>query len=530
MGVVWAGEHVVSGRPVALKFVKSSADEPIETRKRFLREARAASAVRHPGVVEVQEVLELDDGLPVIVMELLQGETLAAHLERNGPRPLAEAASIMVPVCAAVGSIHALGIVHRDLKPENIFLVTAPVASPSTDIERGRPGVKVLDFGIAKLTALDGDAARSGDATTGGLLLGTPFYMAPEQMFGEKDIDYRADLWALGIILYETLSGKRPTQGSNLGQILKIVAQDGITPLREQVPRLPEVVLDLVDRLLERERERRLGDLRQVIAVLSAYTDVAVLPFGRPRIVAPLASAPTSASAPSTGRRVLGDRVEARAPDGSEAARGADGTQASTPWRSKPAPAPLAASAAADEIRVKGSVILGVLQASAEVDPRWGPGLVVAQVGRELSACLKAGGPMAATWYPIAWHREILGLIAAQGGTAQLREVIRRATRGSVGKIHRVVVRVLSPDVLISRSSSIFSSFFEGTFTAQPQGNGRTELSWKGCRGFDRNCWLAQIHTVEEMVAMSRSTIVRRTVTRGGGDRDAVWALELVWK
>jgi eukaryotic-like serine/threonine-protein kinase len=274
MGVVWAARHVVTRKPIALKFLKAAASAHPQTRQRFLREARAACAVSHPNVVEVHDVLELADGSPVMVMDLLEGESFAVRLAREGALLLPEVAQIMVPVCAAVGTAHSLGIVHRDLKPDNIFLAIAG---------DGTTTVKVLDFGIAKLTATEGDAAQTGTTTGTGMLLGTPCYMAPEQMFGEKDVDHRADLWAVGVILYEALAGERPTQGANVGQIFKRVTKEGIVPLREKVPSLPAPILDLVAQLLEQERANRPADLRTVIAALSQYTTATVEQFGVPR-------------------------------------------------------------------------------------------------------------------------------------------------------------------------------------------------------------------------------------------------------
>jgi serine/threonine protein kinase len=263
MGVVWAATHAVTRKPVALKFLKRAEHDDRRAVQRFLREARAACAVRHPSVVEIHDVLELDDGSPVMVMELLSGETLAQRLERDRTVPLPELARIMVHVCSALGCAHSLGIVHRDLKPENIFLVQSTA----------RIDVKVLDFGIAKLTASEGDAAQSGAMTATGAILGTPYYMAPEQLFGEKDVDHRADIWALGIIFYEALSGSRPTQAENVGQIYKVITTDAMRPLRETAPHLPEPILDLVSRMLERDRARRPVDVREVLGVLSRYTN-----------------------------------------------------------------------------------------------------------------------------------------------------------------------------------------------------------------------------------------------------------------
>jgi serine/threonine-protein kinase len=303
MGVVWAAQHLVTRKPVALKFLKSTTRRHhAETRRRFLREARAACAVRHPNVVEVHDVIELADDSPVMVMDLLEGESFASRLAREGALPLPEVARIMLPVCAAAGCAHAIGIVHRDLKPDNIFLAVQ---------EDGTKIVKVLDFGIAKLTATEGDAAHSGATTGTGMLLGTPYYMAPEQMFGEKDVDHRADLWAIGIILYEALAGERPTQGENVGQILKRVTRDGLVPLRERAPHLPAPVLDLVSRLLEQDRRRRPDDLREAVSVLSGYTDAVVEPFGAPRRSD--ASALGSDSDPPASAKVRVDSAEADA-------------------------------------------------------------------------------------------------------------------------------------------------------------------------------------------------------------------------
>ncbi len=155
--------------------------------------------------------------MPVMVMPLLEGETLAARLEREGPLTLTETLRHLLPVVAAVACAHRAGVVHRDLKPENIFLAD----------EHGGVSVKVLDFGIARL-ALEG--ADDGSIATGtGTLLGTPAYMAPEQGLGEGDLDQRVDVWALGVIFYECLSGLRPIEGDNVGQVIRNVLTQGIT-------------------------------------------------------------------------------------------------------------------------------------------------------------------------------------------------------------------------------------------------------------------------------------------------------------
>jgi len=271
MGVVWAAHDVTTGSECALKLIKESASDP-DARRRFVLEGRAASAVRHPNVVQVREVLELDDGAPVIVMELLDGESLRDLLAREGRIALGPLLDILVPVISAAGAAHALGVVHRDLKPENIFL------SRTADGERV---VKVLDFGIAKLTALDGEAARSTGVTTGAVL-GTPAYMAPEQVFGERDIDHRADSWALGIVLYQCLTGVLPSQGDHVGQVLKNVLSRPFEPLDQLVDGVPRELAELVARMLTRDRAHRPADLREVFEIVCRHASVSAPEFGPP--------------------------------------------------------------------------------------------------------------------------------------------------------------------------------------------------------------------------------------------------------
>ncbi len=254
MAEVWAATHLHTGKTSALKFLSSEYTGHAEARKRFLREARAASMVEHPNVVCIHDVLELEDGTLVMVMDRLVGENLGERLERLGRLSLDTTATIMAQVVSAVGSGHAVGVVHRDLKPENIFL---------TD---GIEGVRVLDFGIAKLTerAVDG----SGNLTATGSVLGTPYYMAPEQVFGEKDLDARADVWSVGVILYECLAGERPFEGENPGQILKSILASTPEPLEELVPEIPQALAAHIGKLLQRRRSARSDDLAETFEVL----------------------------------------------------------------------------------------------------------------------------------------------------------------------------------------------------------------------------------------------------------------------
>lgn len=258
-GVVWEATHALTGKRVALKLLqRDNADSP-DVRRRLIREARAACAIGHPNVIQVHDVIEIEGEPPVLVMDLLEGETLARKLEREGKLELGAFTCIVLPVLSAVSAAHALGILHRDLKPENIFLCKGGPPEKS---------VRVLDFGLAKLPEL---TTRSAGITNTGQLLGTPYYMAPEQVFGEKDIDGRADIWSLGIVFYECLSGRLPTEASNVGQVLKRITTGALSPLREVAPWIPQDIAALVDRMLAVDRNARPADIAVVRTALERH-------------------------------------------------------------------------------------------------------------------------------------------------------------------------------------------------------------------------------------------------------------------
>jgi serine/threonine-protein kinase len=260
MGVVWAATHVVTGKRCALKFLKAAYAADPRSHGRFLREARAACAVRHPNAAEIHDVLELESGIPVLVMDLLEGETLAERLAREGKLAWPEARAILVDVVDAVSAAHAVGVVHRDLKPENIFLEAA-----GRDVRERGARIKVLDFGIAKVLRGEPGSIEAPSITGTGDVVGTSFYMAPEQVYGEADVDGRADVWALGVTFYEALSGRRPTQGACAGQVFKAITHAAFRPLEE--PGVPDAVSRIVMRMLSRDRAER-PDLAAVRAAL----------------------------------------------------------------------------------------------------------------------------------------------------------------------------------------------------------------------------------------------------------------------
>jgi eukaryotic-like serine/threonine-protein kinase len=306
MGTVWSAVHTVTQRSVAMKFLRDSVRERAELRQRFLREASAASALKHPNAVEILDVFDFEESSPVMVMELLRGETLGSKLARDQRLSMEETAALLLPVISAVGTAHALGIVHRDLKPDNLFLAEAPDAAM----------VKVLDFGIAKLTA-EYYLARglSAHQTDAGAMLGTPYYMAPEQASGEVPVDHRADVWSLGVILYECLSGTRPIEGENLTQVVSRLMSAGIIPLERLAPELPRDVSAIVMQMLSRDPSRRPDGLREVSQVLARYSRASVPEFTEPsKVRGSLLPHPPIASQPPKARFVSSGTADPRGP------------------------------------------------------------------------------------------------------------------------------------------------------------------------------------------------------------------------
>ncbi len=242
-GAVWAATQLLTREAVALKFLrKPGADQS----RRFLREGRIATSLRHPNIVAVRDLFELESASLVMVMDLVQGETLSARL-RRGPLSNAETVHVGVQIARALTAAHALGVVHRDLKPGNVVL-----SGPSIE-----PHVQILDFGIAKVIPLDKGLEETTSSTETGALLGTPHYMAPEQIFGERDVDGSADVWSLGIVLYECIAGTKPFEGDNYGQIFKSVTTQTPAPLATLRPECSPSLIALVARMLDRERASR---------------------------------------------------------------------------------------------------------------------------------------------------------------------------------------------------------------------------------------------------------------------------------
>ena len=268
MGEVYVARHPAIGREVAVKVLAAEAASSPQLVERFFAEARTVNVIRHENIVEVIDLASLPDGRPYLIMELLQGESLATRLRKQKQLELAEAGAIMLPVLDALGAAHAAGIVHRDLKPDNIYITR----------RKGRIEPKVLDFGIAKLTDR---ASRGGvsQATGTGLLLGTPLYMAPEQAAGRtKDLDGRSDVYAAGVILFEMLCGRPPFVGDAYGEILVAHITEAPPGPRALRPDLPEGVSAVVEKALCKKREQRWQSARLMAAALRRALAAAGVP------------------------------------------------------------------------------------------------------------------------------------------------------------------------------------------------------------------------------------------------------------
>ncbi|HEY5945166.1 MAG TPA: serine/threonine-protein kinase, partial [Kofleriaceae bacterium] len=259
MGMVYRAEHVQLGRPAALKMLLPALSSDPAIVQRFFNEARAASAIDHPGIVEVYDFGTHTDGSAYIVMALLKGESLETRLKRGPVSPL-EGASWIVQVLAALAAAHARGIVHRDLKPDNIFLVP-------NELVPGGTQTKLLDFGIAKLA----DDKAAGVKTQTGMMIGTPAYMSPEQCMGRSDLDHRTDIYSIGCILYHVLCG-RPPFLSEHGTGMIIAAQMRDTPAdpRSLNPTISPPLAAIVLRCLEKEPSARFQTANEVKNALIA--------------------------------------------------------------------------------------------------------------------------------------------------------------------------------------------------------------------------------------------------------------------
>ncbi|HVR62626.1 MAG TPA: serine/threonine-protein kinase [Polyangia bacterium] len=268
MGVVYLAEHPVIGKKVAMKAIHPELARNAEVVSRFVTEAKSVNQIGHEHIVDISDFGNTTDGEFYFVMEYLQGESMSERLKREERLPVQAAINIAAQVADALGSSHEHGIIHRDLKPENIYLISRGAQ---------KDFVKVLDFGLAKLTQVEEKVSHK---TRTGSVMGTPYYMSPEQCEGKATIDHRADIYSLGVILFEMLTGKVPFGGEGYGEI--IVKHITMPPpsVRSIVPALPPALDLILFRALAKDREERfqtMADFRQALLDPDAYAPSAPL-------------------------------------------------------------------------------------------------------------------------------------------------------------------------------------------------------------------------------------------------------------
>ncbi len=277
MGAVWVAEHLALRTQVVVKFITGALAANPEALSRFEREAAAASQVKSPHVVQTFDHGCTPDGLPYIVMELLEGEDLGDYLDKHRRMPPPLVLSLVSQLSRALDRAHSKGIVHRDIKPNNIFL---------SEGESGEFFVKLLDFGIAKGV----DSVTLDSATRTGTVMGSPYYMSPEQIVGAKDIGPRSDLWAVGVVVFEALTGVRPFDADTVGALALQIHGGDLPRPTEKNPTLPETVDAWFERACAREIDARFGSARELSEGLAAALE------GRPLPSLARMSAPVSSS------------------------------------------------------------------------------------------------------------------------------------------------------------------------------------------------------------------------------------------
>ena len=269
MGVVFSARHAVIERPLAIKVLKRDAMRDTATIRRFVQEAKAASRIGHPNIVDVTDFGTTPDGMTYSVMEFVPGATLGAALRLSAPFPAQRAIRITAQIARALAAAHDKGIVHRDLKPENVFLLDRD----------GRPDfVKIVDFGIAKVSPPPGQQPDGPRLTRAGSVFGTPEYMAPEQAAGRSDTDGRVDIYALGVIFYEMICGRVPHRGDSMVRTLAMQMLDPVEPpskVRPDLPISPELEAVIL-RALAKKREQRYQTMTELLEALDGLLPQAV--------------------------------------------------------------------------------------------------------------------------------------------------------------------------------------------------------------------------------------------------------------
>ncbi|MDI1429839.1 serine/threonine protein kinase [Polyangium sorediatum] len=261
MGSVYEARHTGTGRRVAVKVMSEALAANDEMLVRFQREARALGAIETQHIVQVFDLgVDRSSGHPYMVMELLAGMDLDAHIKRNGPLPPELALRVVAQACLGLQKAHETGIVHRDIKPANMFLA---------ERDGGELVVKLLDFGIARIRKHDPSAVTTGELTQTGATIGSPQYMSPEQAKGLRTLDHRSDIWSLGVVLYKALCGKTPHHVHQvIGQLIVAICTEPAPPLQDLAPWVPPEVAAIAHKALQLNAEDRFANVSEMLAAI----------------------------------------------------------------------------------------------------------------------------------------------------------------------------------------------------------------------------------------------------------------------
>jgi len=354
MGSVWAADHLALHSAVAVKIIDPAIAKDQEALARFMREAQSAAALRSPHVVQTFDY-GVEDGVPFIAMELLEGQSLAQRIEQLGKLTIEQTATILTQVGRAISRAHDAGIVHRDLKPDNIFLVR------NDDEEVA----KVLDFGIAKDT---GSGLGTSSQTRTGAILGTPYYMSPEQAEGNRKVDHRTDLWSLAIIAYECVIGQRPFESEALGDL---ILQICVRPIPKPSARgaVPPGFDEWFEKGTQRDPAQRFQSAREMMAQL--------------RAVAGLKATGDAARAPLQTQPEIAERPSKPAHSMTTGGAGAISQSRSSPPKSQ-IPTPLVAGATIGAMALVAGIVVFALRARTPTpEPEASPPAAAAATSKE---------------------------------------------------------------------------------------------------------------------------------------------------
>ncbi len=294
---MFEARHLLIGSRSAVKILHAAVVRNRGIFKRFQKEAQIAGALGQVNVVKVTDMGGLESDRPYIVMEYLEGQTLRDHLDSAGPLPISEALELTIQLLRGLATVHKAGVIHRDLKPDNVFLTKVEDAP--------RPVAKILDFGVSKVL---GPKLDQGTLTKTGAIVGTPYYMSPEQAMGKKEMDHRTDIYSVGAILYQMLTGSRPFQADNYNALIAAILMQDPEPPRTLRPEVPEVLEAAVLKALSREAEDRFETVPELLRELESIASDTGIELEAPENASRPRTSTSSSPSPSSRAGISEDR------------------------------------------------------------------------------------------------------------------------------------------------------------------------------------------------------------------------------